>query len=49
MPPKKKPAAGKSSGSSEAKEEKGGGVSTVKVRHILCEKQVILYSPIILI
>jgi hypothetical protein len=37
MPPKKK--AGKSGGDSEAKESKGGGTSTVKVRHILCEKQ----------
>ncbi|KAI6192100.1 Peptidyl-prolyl cis-trans isomerase [Aphelenchoides bicaudatus] len=40
MPPKnKKPAnAGKSTGDSESKESKGGGTS-VKVRHILCEKQ----------
>jgi len=37
MPPKKKPAGGNKSGDSEAKESKGG--TSVKVRHILCEKQ----------
>lgn len=40
MPPKnnKKPAGGKSGGDIETKESKGG--TSVKVRHILCEKQV---------
>jgi len=37
MPPKKKPAAGKSGDDSGSKEVKGG--TSVKVRHILCEKQ----------
>ncbi|KAI6207205.1 Peptidyl-prolyl cis-trans isomerase [Aphelenchoides fujianensis] len=37
MPPKKKPAAGKSADAKPEKEAKGG--TSVKVRHILCEKQ----------
>ena len=49
MPPKKAAGGAKSGGATggkgagkdkgEKKEEKGGGVSSVKVRHILCEKQ----------